>query len=201
MAKELQNIKAIKEMLKGEHRTQTNKTFGGYNEKGSGKKEVGEIWIDNNGTTWEQKEGYRVNKTKFDGMDLIRPTACPKEGFCNFKQSSKLDRKHKAAHNLCFDCGIKLEQQMIIDGTWEQYENNTKANNMEAWLRDATQEVEEMKKIMTSPSQFFNSDGTEETWGSMPQEKKEKMAASIDAEFQKTVEFVESEIKRLRTTK
>ena len=45
----LNNIKAVKEMLGGEHKTQTKKTIS-FTDKVFVKREVGETWIDDKGS-------------------------------------------------------------------------------------------------------------------------------------------------------
>ena len=86
----LQNVKAIKQLLSGTHKTQTNKTFG-FTGKSNKKREVGETWteITPNGTKiqWEQKDGFRVKKAANSILDEINkiismPDECPK---CNSK--------------------------------------------------------------------------------------------------------------------
>ena len=62
MAK-LKNIKAVKEMLGGEHKTQTKKTIS-FSDKVFVKREVGETWIDNKNQKWEQRNGYKVKVGK-----------------------------------------------------------------------------------------------------------------------------------------
>ena len=64
MSKKLKNIKAVNEMLLGEHKTQTKKSIS-FEGKKFVKKEVGETWIDDDGQSWEQKNGYRVKVGKF----------------------------------------------------------------------------------------------------------------------------------------
>ena len=72
MAKKLQNIKAIQEMLDGTHRFQTKKTVGFSDADAVAKKnerhEVGDIWEETNssGVTYiiEQRDGFRIKKTK-----------------------------------------------------------------------------------------------------------------------------------------
>jgi len=56
MAK-LQNIKAVKEMIAGNHRTQTKNTVAFGESKDFIKREVGDQWTDGEGNIWEQKKG------------------------------------------------------------------------------------------------------------------------------------------------
>ena len=60
MSKKLQNIKAVKEMIAGNHRTQTKNTVAFDEQKEYVKREVGESWNDDEGNVWEQKKGYKV---------------------------------------------------------------------------------------------------------------------------------------------
>ena len=41
----LQNVKAVKELLAGTHKTQTNKTFG-FIGKSNKKREIGDVWLE-----------------------------------------------------------------------------------------------------------------------------------------------------------
>ena len=86
MAKKLQNIKAIKQMLEGSHKSQTKIQVGGPIPKTQVKRKVGDTWTETDpltGTTseWEQKEGFRVKGGKFqeirDYLDSF--PNCPKE--------------------------------------------------------------------------------------------------------------------------
>ena len=67
MAK-LQNIKAVKEMLAGEHRIQRRTSVGYEGKKDTSTKNVGDIWeeVMPNGDVieWEQKQGYRIKRRK-----------------------------------------------------------------------------------------------------------------------------------------
>ena len=47
-------------------RTDDNKNVFGYEKPDEIKREVGEIWVDENGNEWEQKEGFKINTTKMD---------------------------------------------------------------------------------------------------------------------------------------
>ena len=67
MAKKLQNIKAIKQMIEGTHRSQTRNQVGMYSGKTHQLRKVGDVWEETvNGTVYEveQKEGFRVKKPK-----------------------------------------------------------------------------------------------------------------------------------------
>ena len=60
----LNNIKAVKEMIAGNHRTQTKNTVAFDAEKEFIKREVGDQWNDDEGNVWEQKKGYKIKLGK-----------------------------------------------------------------------------------------------------------------------------------------
>ena len=66
MAK-LKNIKAVQEMLGGEHKTQTKKTVS-FDKKEVVRREVGDTWTDDKGQKWEQRNGYKVKVGKLSEL-------------------------------------------------------------------------------------------------------------------------------------
>ena len=62
----LKNIKAVNEMLRGSHRSQTKATVGF--EKDQSERIVGDEWIDTNGQKWIQKDGY---KSKVRNINVV----------------------------------------------------------------------------------------------------------------------------------
>ena len=61
----LQNIKAVKEMIAGTHRTQTKNSVTFGDEKEFVKREVGDQWTDDDGNVWEQKKDTKLNLVNF----------------------------------------------------------------------------------------------------------------------------------------
>ena len=178
MAK-LQNIKAIKQMLDGSHRTQS-KTTVGYQKEADKPREIGERWIDENGKEWEQKDGYKISVNKFlDTVAEMRmPSNCPK---CNKEMSHRFDKKFWNLEGHCFDCQIEFEHNLRIDGKYEEYEKNRMLQNALAWLRDAEKEAKEIIDSFRNPMTFANSDGTTEKWNH--DISPEEVADKIEKEF------------------
>jgi acetyl-CoA synthetase len=143
MAKKLQNIRAITQMLSGTHKSQT-KTTVGYQSKKDEPRNVGDKWVDSNGVEWEQKDGYKVSSAKV--LDAVRnalksymlPKICPT---CNKDmKDNKYNRKMWKVHKMCFDCVIEMEHEHKINGTFDEYARNLMKPNIEAWLEDAKAE-------------------------------------------------------------
>lgn len=178
MAK-LQNIKAIKQMLDGSHRTQS-KTTVGYQKEADVPREVGERWIDANGKEWEQKEGYKISVNKFlDSIAEMRmPSNCPK---CGKEMNHRFDKKFWNLEKHCFECQVSYEHELRIEGKYEEYEKKRMLENALAWLRDAEKEAQEIIEGFRNPATFANSDGTYEKW--QHNVSPEEVADKIEKEF------------------
>lgn len=186
MAKKLQNIRAINQMLSGTHKSQ-NKTTVGYQSKEEDRK-IGDKWIDNNGIQWEQKDGYKVSSAKaleavMAAIKALKmPSTCPK---CNNEmKNNQYNKKMWSIHKMCFDCVIDMEHEHRLNGTYEQYEKDLMRKNIEAWLKDARAEMEAIKELLTK-AEFVNSDGTVEKWDSPWKGKEQELEELLERDFQK----------------
>lgn len=179
MAKnKLQNIKAIQQMLDGNHKFQTKKTVGFSDAEAAAKKserhEVGDIWeevdpVTGMVTVVEQKEGFRIRKTKnSDTMQTVRDYLrsfpnCQKES-CTCVKPNHLDEKMRKVNGMCFDCTIEYEHKLKTEGKFNEYATEKIHNNAMAWLKQTEQEVELLKRAYTEAAKVVtNSDGMTET--------------------------------------
>lgn len=178
MSKKLKNIKAVNEMLLGEHKTQTKKSIS-FEGKKFVKKEVGENWIDDDGQYWEQKNGYKVKVGKFAKLreDLKEFPNCKKT--CACIEPSQADLKMKAIHGMCLDCVVEMEHDLKLKGEYDEYERTKLLNNAEAWLKEAEIEKEVLKS--TIKASFINEDGSIEEWDGLSEDE---MIAKIDEGFE-----------------
>lgn len=188
MSKKLQNIKAIRQMLDGVHKTQTKNTvtFSDVQLTSDTVRNIGDTWTDENGIEWEQRSGFRIRKGKLNEIrDLILaetqvPDTCPK---CHNPMTKRLDKKFWKLEKHCFDCQINLEHELRLQGKYEAYERDRIRKNAEAWLRQAEQEAMEIINAFKNPVTFANADGTVEKWsGGL---KPEEIADKIENEFRK----------------
>ena len=180
MAK-LNNIKAVKEMIGGEHKTQTKKTIS-FADKIVERREVGETWIDDKNQKWEQRNGYKV---KIGKMAKLReelnsfPNCNAKNSSCNSTEPGQADLKMKAIHGMCLNCVVEMEHNLKLEGKYEEYENKKLLANAEAWLKQAELEKEVIKS--TLEASFINEDGSIEKWNEGM--TKEELVEKIDNEF------------------
>ncbi len=179
MSKKLKNVKAVREMIAGTHKSQTKTNVSFGEAKTFVKREVGEQWTDDDGTLWEQRKGYKVKLGKLSKLrdELTKFPKCRKE-ICTCTNPNRNDMYMKKIHDMCFDCVISMEHQMRLDGTFEEYERKKIYANMKSWLKGAEVEKEALKTALKA--RFVNEDGSIEEWSEMSWEEVEK---KIDNEF------------------
>jgi hypothetical protein len=203
MAK-LQNIKALKQMLDGNHRMQTRKTIGFSDAKDTAKiREVGEIWeeADQHGNTiwWEQKQGYRVKygvhpeiaQNLREAQEYLSSFPnCQKET-CTCKQPTRIDEKFRKLVGMCEDCLISYETSLKIKGEFNEYAMKKMEANAKAFFEQADKEVEVLKREVSNI--HFAGDENDidpiETWKFQDEESYKKFIDEKYNEFKrKTME-------------
>jgi len=142
----------------------TQRVFG-FEKEADKKREVGERWVDSDGKEWEQKEGYKVNISKFDDLReyLKQITTCSSKE-CKTIQYSKADKKTVVRTGMCVDCLRKYEQELKNDGTYPFYEDYKITNNKLSWLRDFKQKCEDSLKAIKTEFEMVTEDGRIEKW-------------------------------------
>lgn len=196
MAK-LNNIKAVKEMIAGNHRTQTKNTVGFDEQKEFVKREVGEQWTDNDGNIWEQKKGYKVKLGKLSELrDSLKDFPNCKEGCTSHMNPTRNDLKMKVIHGMCLDCVIEMEHKLKMEGKYEEYERSKILENAKAWLKQAELEKDTIKLAMQA--RFVNEDGSLEEWDGMSwsemEEKIENEFRTFRENFIQKLEYPSEEI-------
>ena len=180
MSNKLKNVKAVKEMLSGEHKTQTKKTIS-FTDKVIERKEVGETWTDDKGQKWEQRNGYKVKVGKLSKLreELKSFPNCNKET-CTCIEPGQADLKMKAIHGMCLNCVVEMEHKLKLNGEYDEYERKKMLANAEAWLKQAELEKEVLKT--TLKASFVNEDGSIEKWKEGMTE--DELMEKIDKEFE-----------------
>ena len=178
MSNKLQNIKAVREMMSGTHKSQTKKTF----HMGKAKQEVSEediierfengkpkVWIERDdagfGTKVTQHDGFRAREPEMNILKNIRkklevPKECPACGTNMRKKEKRLNFKFWFKRKKCFGCVLKEEQNIKAKGpkAWKEYQNKIMLANVEAWFNDTDKEVELIKQ-QTKEIYYQNADG------------------------------------------
>jgi len=180
MAK-LKNIKAVNEMIRGEHRTQTRKSKG-YEVK-SIERQIGDAWVDKNGQEWVQKNGYKAKIGKLSRIRaVIEQSVCP---VCN-NNTTRFDKQFLTREGMCHGCILKQETLLECEGyvkqepIYERWEREKIRNNVTSFLKDAAKDVEMLKQRFTK-TDFINSNGTIDKW-KLP-ESTDSITSSLDKQF------------------
>jgi hypothetical protein len=137
----------------------------GYEGEVETKKNVGEIWTDKEGKTWEQKEGYKISVSQLDDVRayLEKLNTCSAED-CNTIQYGKADKKLIRKTGLCSNCLAKMETKLRIDGTYPFYVDYKITRNQIAYVRDLKMRFEDALTGLSKTLEFVNEDGRIEKW-------------------------------------
>ncbi len=182
----IDSIQDVKELLKGQHSSQTSIQvgYGGEVEEKISRK-VGDKWTDADGNEWEQKEGYSIKLGKEWQQELHSylntfPN-CRKE-VCTCTLPKKIDEKMKMVHGMCLDCVTEMEHKIRLEGKWDEYEQGKMKENALSWLEEAEKDKNLIAEEL-SKAQFVNSFGDVEKWDTG--KTKEELLNKIEEEFQR----------------
>ena len=168
MSNKLQNIKAVKELLTGQHKSQTKKsTYFGKTDTEISEKDILEkfedgrrkVWIETkpNGTRMKvtQHEGFTSREPENSITDQIKevlrvPDNCPKCGTNMREKEKALNFKFWFKRQKCFGCVLQEEREIKSKGedAWKKYQNKIMKSNAESWFKDCDKEVAILKTQM-----------------------------------------------------
>ena len=168
MSNKLQNVKAIKQLLEGSHKSQTRKsTYLGKLDSEISEENIIErfengdpkIWIETkpNGTKIRvtQHEGFKSRVPENSILDQVRdilrvPDKCPSCGKDMRDHEKTLNFKFYFKRKKCFECVLKEERSIRQKGeeAWKKYQNKIMKSNAESWFKDCDKEVEILKTQM-----------------------------------------------------
>ena len=192
----IESLDDVKKLLAGQHDSQ-QKVQVGYteiNKDDNVSRKIGDKWFDDDGNEWEQRNGYKIKLGKEWQQELHNylntfPN-CQKES-CTCMFPKKLDEKMRRIHGMCFDCVVKMEHKIRVEGKWDEYEKRKLKENSLAWLAEAEKDKDAVASEL-SRMEFTNDFGDNEKW-STPFNK-EEMLEKIENEF---TEFRKNFIEKL----
>lgn len=120
----------------------------------------GDVWQED-GRTWTIKHGIKQNITKLDGIKkmAILPLTCPKCG--SVMKVTDINKKMYSIHAMCFDCVLKMEAKIKLNGQWEEYEQGIMKANLVATLNDFEKALDEWYQQKDT---FVSEAGDVESW-------------------------------------
>ncbi len=160
------DVERMRNLIKGKS-GESSELQVGYTKSQEQHKE-GDIW-EENGKKWVIKDGIKQTYTKLDEVKkaAILPLFCPS---CGGIMKKRNDTKMYNIHKMCFDCVIKMEHKLKIEGKYEQYERDMLANNAEDYINDLESYL--LEALNSSNDQFVSEQGEIERWkGGLDKEK------------------------------
>ena len=130
-------------------------------EKHSGRHEEGDVW-EESGKTWTIKNGIKQTVTKLDEVKkmVLMPLTCPNCG--KVMKVDVYNKKMWAIHQKCFDCVIKMEDEIKRLGKWKEYEAGIINKNRNAMLDDLELALDSW---VDDKDTFVSESGEVEKWG------------------------------------
>ena len=149
----------------------------------------------------KRDEEVKAERERRNGrMDALKeakiPWFCPE---CKKVMKHKNDDKMYRLHSQCFDCQVKFENKLRIEGKYEEWEEKKMLNNQLSYIKDQIQSVEDWKDESENSPTIFNSVGVEnveieqEKWSSN-REAIDKMSEEALKELNKIKENVKEKL-------
>jgi len=137
----------------------------GYEGEVNSERNVGEIWTDKEGKTWEQKDGYKISVSQMDDVRqyLEKLNNCQSED-CKTIKYSNVDKKLIRKTGKCATCLAKEESELRADGTYPFYEDYKITNNQLSYVTDLKAQFQEALAGVSQTLEFVNEDGTIQKW-------------------------------------
>ena len=160
------DVERMRNLIKGKS-GESSELQVGYTKSQEQHKE-GDIW-EEKGKKWTIKDGIKQTYTKLDEVKkaAILPLFCPS---CGGIMKKRNDTKMYNIHKMCFDCVVKMEHKLKIEGKYEQYERDMLANNAEDYINDLESYL--LEALNSSNDQFISERGEVERWkGGLAKEK------------------------------
>ena len=133
--------------------------------------------------------------------EVRMPLFCPE---CKKVMKKRLDDKMWRLFGHCFDCQVKVENKLRIEGKYEEWERKKILENKKSFLHDLKQSIDEFEKT-EGKAEFFNSVGVrdveleKEKW-SMGEEKFNTLITEARDYIQKLEDEVSDEQQKIDST-
>jgi len=142
----------------------------------------------------EQESGDQISRMTDIMKEARMPMFCPE---CDKIMKKRLDDKMWSLFGHCFDCQIKMENKLRIEGRYEEWAEEKIRNNKISFLKDSIQKIEEFRN--QKAPEFYNQVGVnhpelqKEKWGG-DMTQVNAMADEALGEYTKILEQLESEV-------
>jgi hypothetical protein len=89
------------------------------------------------------------------------PLTCPK---CKQAMTNRLDKVMYPIHNVCFDCTIKHETKLKLEGKFEEYQLNINKQGLVYHLKEMENALLEVLMMTSGGESFITEAGDIEEW-------------------------------------
>ena len=147
----------------------------------------------------EKEKGDIIPKMTEIMKGVRMPWFCPE---CDSVMKQKLDDKMWRLFGHCFDCQVKIENKLRIEGKYEEWEQKKVLNNQLSYIKDQIESIEDWKEEASKPFESMDSVGIKEVelqkekW-TQNKEQVEKMAKEALEELNKIKEDAEEKLNSL----
>jgi hypothetical protein len=133
------------------------------------KHKVGEKWTDENGKSWEQSEGGRIEFSELGDIMaearayLDKLNTCKSDN-CKTIKIGRVDKKLISKTGYCLHCLTIREAEIKYDGLWNEYEDYKIYSNMIAHGNDVVAQFKQAYNDAKQTYEVVQEDGTIEKW-------------------------------------
>ena len=139
------NLAKVQDMLDGNYNNKIQVGVGDQEVEPT--RQVGDKWVDSDGTPWEQKEGYKV-KGRLATSEVTHQSWDNKCSCCKKLVVKKWDKDTHNADGRCYYCQIDFEAELKSKYIrWYAYRRLKELQNMESLEKEMVQWVDEFEKI------------------------------------------------------
>jgi hypothetical protein len=154
------DVQRIRNLVSGNQGDATQ-TQVGYTRKYEVRNE-GDVW-EEFGKKWTLKNGVKMSVNKLDKAKKYTriPLLCPD---CSKPMKTEYDKKMFMVHKMCFDCTIKMETQLKIEGRYQEYEDKQVKSNANFMLDEFVNGFDSFLDSFDSNNGFVTEQGDIEDW-------------------------------------
>ena len=133
------------------------------------KRKVGEKWTDENGKSWEQTEGGKIEFSELGDIMaearayLDKLNTCKSDN-CKTIKIGRVDKKLISKTGYCLHCLTLKEAQIKYDGLWKEYEDYKIYSNMISHGKDVIAQFQQAYRDAKQTYEVVQEDGKIESW-------------------------------------
>jgi hypothetical protein len=154
------------------------------------KRKVGDTWTDDDGFIWEQKNGYKVKRSRMaaEVKNAIGKKICSVTGR-DIEWGDRLDKIAFEKSGKSFDALIEEETILRAKGLYKYYEELKIQKNYLSYLNDIISKLQESLDFLKTEDklQFVNSTGMVEEW-------KMKNKQEIEDTIKKDLKYAQEQV-------